>query len=58
MARWSYDGHAKGPFLLLGRLAGMTDEATIAAWTGGERERVVKRVMKTKQANQRLCEDG
>jgi hypothetical protein len=39
MARWSAPQYAAPPFLLLGRIAGMSDEQAEAAWEKGQRER-------------------
>ncbi|CAA9368382.1 MAG: hypothetical protein AVDCRST_MAG68-5198 [uncultured Gemmatimonadetes bacterium] len=43
MARWTSPGHAMGPFLVLARVAGMTDAAAFQAWQAGEREAVIAR---------------
>lgn len=37
MARWTSPGHALPAFVLLGRIAGMTEEEIGAAWARGER---------------------
>jgi hypothetical protein len=42
MARWTSTGHAKAGFLILGRVAGYSDEAASAAWDRGEREVVIR----------------
>ena len=41
MARWKSDGHARPAFVLLGRIAGYSDDAAKAAWDRGERELVI-----------------
>jgi len=41
MARWRSEGHAIAAFLILGRIAGMSDESVKTAWDRGERERVI-----------------
>jgi hypothetical protein len=41
MARWKSDGHAKPAFVILGRIAGYSDDAANAAWVRGERELVI-----------------
>jgi hypothetical protein len=41
MARWRSEGHAIPAFLVLGRVAGYSDEAVHAAWQRGEREMVI-----------------
>ncbi|HEX8361761.1 MAG TPA: HEAT repeat domain-containing protein, partial [Longimicrobium sp.] len=43
MARWTSPGHAMFPFLILARIAGMTDQAASEAWQAGEREAVIAR---------------
>src|SRR5450432_4755983 len=41
MARWKSEGHAMAAFMILGRIAGYSDEAAVAAWRRGEREPVI-----------------
>jgi hypothetical protein len=41
MARWRHEGHALGAFIMLGRLAGLDDAVSFAAFAAGERERVI-----------------
>jgi hypothetical protein len=41
MARWKSPGHAQAAFMILGRIAGLSDEEIIKAWTAGDRERVI-----------------
>ena len=41
MARWKNEGHAMPGLLILGRIAGWSDEEVRAAWGRGERERVI-----------------
>src|SRR5690606_9218794 len=45
MARWTNPGHALGPFLVLARLAGLSDEAAFKAWQAGDREAVIARAI-------------
>jgi hypothetical protein len=42
MARWKSPGHAYMPFFVLGRVAGMTEEAIAAAWDRKDAESVIK----------------
>jgi hypothetical protein len=44
MARWKTPDYALPPFLLAGRLAGMTDPLTQQAWRKGDREAVLQRI--------------
>jgi hypothetical protein len=46
MARWKSKGHALAPFLIVGRLAGFSDDAAFAAWERGDRETVIKAALK------------
>jgi hypothetical protein len=41
MARWKSDGHARPSFVILGRIAGYSDDAAQAAWDRRERELVI-----------------
>lgn len=47
MARWKSLTHALGPYMLLGRVAGMTDEQIADSWTRGEREAVIAKALKS-----------
>jgi hypothetical protein len=40
MARWKSEGHALAAFIILGRIAGYTDEEARALWNSGARETV------------------
>lgn len=41
MARWKSDGHALFAFIILGRIAGYSDQAALVVWDRGEREIVI-----------------
>jgi hypothetical protein len=41
MARWKNAGHALAAFMILGRVAGYSDEASFALWDRGDREAVI-----------------
>jgi hypothetical protein len=41
MARWKSEGHALAAFIILGRIAGYTDDKAQALWNAGERETVI-----------------
>jgi hypothetical protein len=41
MARWKSEGHALPAFVVLGRMAGMTEEAIQRAWSRGDRQSVI-----------------
>jgi hypothetical protein len=45
MARWTNAGHALGPFLILARLAGLSDGDALQAWQAGDREAVIARAI-------------
>ncbi len=47
MARWSTEGHAVMAYLLVGRIAGLTDTELIAAWRDGKREDVIARAFES-----------
>jgi hypothetical protein len=47
MARWKSLTHALGPYMLLGRVTGMTDAQIEASWTKGEREAVIAKALKS-----------
>jgi hypothetical protein len=44
MARWKSEGHAYMPFFILGRVAGMSEDAIKAAWERKDPETLVKAV--------------
>lgn len=46
MARWQYLPHALPAFLLVGRVAGLTDEELEKAWSDGDREKILKSIEK------------
>ena len=46
MARWKSAGHALAPFMIVGRLAGYSDEAAFALWERGDRETVINAAIK------------
>lgn len=46
MARWRTLRYALPPFLLLGRVAGLTDSQTQESWRKGDRESVIERALK------------
>jgi hypothetical protein len=45
MARWENLRYALPPFLLIGRLAGLTDQETQRRWSAGEREPVIRKAL-------------
>lgn len=45
MARWTNAGHALGPFLLVARIAGLSDGDAFQAWQAGDREAVIARAI-------------
>jgi hypothetical protein len=45
MARWMNAGHALGPFVILARLAGLSDDDAFKAWQAGDREAVIARAI-------------
>jgi len=47
MARWKSLTHAMAPFMLLGRVAGMTDQQIADSWTKGERDAVIAKALKS-----------
>jgi hypothetical protein len=47
MARWHDLEHALPPFILAGRLAGLSEEDIQAAWVSGNREAVIKKAIET-----------
>jgi hypothetical protein len=46
MARWK-SPHAMMAFLLVGRIAGLTDEEITKAWKGGEQDKVIEQALRT-----------
>ncbi len=42
IARWKNEGHARPGLTILGRIAGWDDEEVDAAWSNGEREKVIE----------------
>jgi hypothetical protein len=42
MARWKSAGHAILAFVVLGRMAGYSDDAALDAWSRGDREGVIR----------------
>jgi hypothetical protein len=49
MARWKSLTHALPPYMLLCRVAGMSDDEIERSWTGGDREAVIARALKAKR---------
>ncbi len=47
MARWRTPRYALPPFLLLGRVAGMTDDQVQKSWQSGDREAVIDKALNT-----------
>lgn len=47
MARWKSLTHALAPYMLLGRVAGMTDKQIEVSWTKGDREAVIAKALKS-----------
>lgn len=45
MARWTNPGHALGPFLMVARIAGLSDGDAFQAWQAGDREAVIARAI-------------
>ena len=41
MARWKSEGHALPALIILGRVAGYSDEATYELWERGDRDAVI-----------------
>ena len=46
MARWKTPAHAQAAFVLVGRIAGLSDKDIADAWSRGDREAVVRRALK------------
>ena len=51
MGRWKSEGHAMAAFMILGRIAGYSDDAAEAAWARGERELVISAALHQKRAS-------
>lgn len=49
MARWKHLPHALPPYLLLCRVAGVPKEEAEAAWSSGNREKLITRIVKEKK---------
>ncbi|HEX4147125.1 MAG TPA: hypothetical protein VHY91_26750 [Pirellulales bacterium] len=47
MARWQTEGHALMAYLLVGRIAGVSDEQMFDAWAAGKREEVIARALES-----------
>jgi hypothetical protein len=47
MARWKSLKHALGPYMLLGRVAGMSEQQIQDSWTKGDREGVIAKALKS-----------
>ena len=45
MARWKSEGHAMAAFVILGRIAGYSDDAIQGAWDRGERAVVINHAL-------------
>jgi hypothetical protein len=43
MSHWKFSGHAMQAFLLVGRLAGLSDAEITQAWKAGERDKVIEK---------------
>jgi hypothetical protein len=52
MARWKSAGHAMMAFLIVGRIAGLTEKEISKAWDAGEREKVIERALRTQATAQ------
>src|SRR6185503_6105609 len=46
MARWKSLSHAIGPYMLLGRAAGLTEQQIQDTWTNGQREATIAKALK------------
>jgi hypothetical protein len=51
MARWKHPGHAQAAFILLGRVAGMSEAEIGAAWSRGDRDGVIVRALSAGSAD-------
>jgi hypothetical protein len=47
MARWRNEGHATPALLILGRIAGWTDDAVLAASRADQREDVIQAALES-----------
>ena len=47
MARWKSEGHAFSPYILLGRVAGLSDQEMFEAWFRDERERFIEKAVES-----------
>jgi hypothetical protein len=47
MARWKSLSHAIGPYTLLGRVAGLSEQQIQDTWTNGDREAVIAKALKS-----------
>ena len=47
MARWRSLKHALGPYILLGRVAGMSEKQIQDAWSAGQRDAVIAKAVKS-----------
>src|SRR5262249_7345683 len=47
MARWKSLSYAIGPYMLLGRVAGLSDQQIKDTWTNGQREATIGKALKT-----------
>jgi hypothetical protein len=45
MARWKSEGHAMPAFMILGRIAGRSEDEIQAAWSQGKREELIDRAI-------------
>jgi hypothetical protein len=52
MARWNTEGHAVMAFLLVGRIAHMSEPEIIKAWTAGKCEEVIAQALKSASAEE------
>jgi hypothetical protein len=49
MARWKTLGHALPAYMLVGRIAGISEEKLQERWSAGQREEVIKQALKKKK---------
>lgn len=49
MARWKSQGHALPSFVILGRIAGLSEDAIYAVWARGDRQSVIDAAMKARR---------
>ena len=47
MARWKSEGHAFSAYVLLSRVAGLSDQEMFEAWSTGERERFIEKAVES-----------